>query len=307
MLLRAAGLRGRDALGYGAAARPAAPIAGSPATPGLPPLPQPLGEFPRARRRGGSGVGPQGAADGGGWRRGAATPRTHHGCAPAGKGGRFRCEADMGGMSRGGTTSPQCAPWRRGGPEGAVSHAPSHNPHPTTHLPRRAALSAAHAGSRPASSPPFPHGPMSSMRLSSRLGPSQVTPYPGWDPSVTPPSRLGPFHRFLLHPHWLLIHVGIPSSKLGHPHLLPMPQAGISPHAPYPKWGQPTFPPLTTLGTPPISSLYRVMGKKGSAGAGAAVGDIGKVAGRGTHIWGHPGRDNPAGWQPPLCSLPKPH
>lgn len=53
-------------LGCGAAARPAAPIAGSPATPGFPSLPQPFGGFPRARGRGGGGVGPQEAADGGG-------------------------------------------------------------------------------------------------------------------------------------------------------------------------------------------------------------------------------------------------
>lgn len=133
----------------------------------------------------------------------------------------------------GGTTSPQCAPWWRGGPEGAVSDAPSHNPHPTTHLPRRAAPSAAHAGSRPASSPPFPHGPTSSVCLSSRLEPSQVTPYPGWDPSTvsfsTPTassSTLGSLHQ-----SW-----DIPISslcpKLGSLHMHPT-QNGASPHSPY--------------------------------------------------------------------------
>lgn len=159
----------------------------------------------------------------------------------------------------------------------------------TSHLPRRAARSVVlHVF-------PFQARTIPSHPLT-RLG-----------PPITHPSRLGSFHGFLPHLQWFLIQAGFPSLKLGRPHLLLVPQARISPHAPYPKCGQPTFPPLTTLGTPPISSLHRVGGKKGSAGASAAVGDVGKAAGGGAHIWGHPGRDNPAGWQPHSCSLPKPH
>lgn len=147
----------------------------------------------------------------------------------------------------GGTTSPQCAPWWRGGPEGAVSDAPSHNPHPTTHLPRRAAPSAAHAGSRPASSPPFPHGPMSSVCLSSRLGPSQVTPYPGWDPSIQA-GTLPPFPS--------------PPPLAPHPRWDPFIKAGTSPSPPcapswdlstctLPKMGPAHIPPTNHTGYTP--------------------------------------------------------